>query len=413
MISNDVLKKQVLRHFFEVEILKESYSTDKVKTLFNVQTGKKDANFGSSDGEYPFFTCAKEPIRCSSYSYDMNAIIIAGNGDIGNISIYEGKFEAYQRTYLISQKSESIYLKYAYYYFLAYWVDYNLNKMYGAVIPYIRLGNLENFEISYPRSLNKQKEIVQKIDEMFELIEIKEKNDNEKVKFKELLKEKILDKAVEGKLVENNKKESVDISKFFVDKKLEKVSEEDFLYTIPDNWVWMRLGNLCKTNDTSSFSDGPFGSNLKKEHYIQEPEVRIIQLSNIGINGWEDSNVKYTSYKHLETISRCEVFPGNIVIAKMMPAGRPLIVPDLGTKIVLGSDAVKFIPNDNLSIKYIYYAIKSKMFVKQVYSDVSGITRTRTSVGKLKTYLVPIPPLDEQKRIVEKIENLFELIEQL
>ena len=75
-----------------------------LKEVSHILTGKKDANFGDVGGEYLFFTCAKEPIRASSYSFDCDAVILAGNGDF-NVKLYRGKFEAYQRTYDDSAES--------------------------------------------------------------------------------------------------------------------------------------------------------------------------------------------------------------------------------------------------------------------------------------------------------------------
>lgn len=66
-----------------------------------ILTGKKDANFGTKDGKYLFFTCAQEPIKAPSYSFDCDAVILAGNGDF-NVKLYRGRFEAYQRTYVFS-----------------------------------------------------------------------------------------------------------------------------------------------------------------------------------------------------------------------------------------------------------------------------------------------------------------------
>lgn len=224
------------------------------------------------------------------------------------------------------------------------------------------------------------------------------------------LKKSIYDSAMMGKLtLQLSTDTSIEeIYKFLkFDINLSNIKDSEIPFEIPGNWKWERLGNLGETSDTSSFSDGPFGSNLKTQHYILEPEVRIIQLSNIGENGWINDNVKYTSFSHLKTISRCEVKAGDFAIAKMMPAGRPVIIPDLGTKVVLGSDAVKFVPNKVLNQNYLYYCLKSPMFIKQVYSEVHGITRVRTSLNKLKNYLIPIPPLEEQQRIVERINDLF------
>ena len=191
-----------------------------------------------------------------------------------------------------------------------------------------------------------------------------------------------------------------------------KVKANDPPFDIPENWLWIPIGNLGESTGTDSFSDGPFGSNLKTVHYITEPEVRIIQLSNIGENGWKDQNVKYTSYKHLEeVIPRCEVHPGDFVIAKMMPAGRTIEVPDLGTRITLGSDAMKFVPNKNLDKKYLLWAMHSQAFLEQVYSEAHGITRVRTTLNGVKSYVLPIPPLKEQHRIVAKIEEMLPYVE--
>ena len=77
-----------------------------------ILTGKKDANFGTADGIYPFFTCSQESIKAPSYSFDTNAVILAGNGDF-NVKLYRGKFEAYQRTYVLSPTEEKyLYLLY-------------------------------------------------------------------------------------------------------------------------------------------------------------------------------------------------------------------------------------------------------------------------------------------------------------
>ncbi len=202
------------------------------------------------------------------------------------------------------------------------------------------------------------------------------------------------------------KKKKVDLSP---EEKLEQalVPVGEHPYEIPDNWVWVRFGELAV-----DIADGPFGSNLKREHYTDNHEVRIIQLSNIGDNGWKEKNIKYTTFDHLETISRSRVFPGQLVIAKMMPAGRAIIVPDLEKAYVLSSDAIKFVPYDRLNIYYLLYGINSTDFRNQVSCDTQGVTRARTSIKKLRNYSFPLPPLSEQQRIVERIESLFEKLDQ-
>ena len=192
-------------------------------------------------------------------------------------------------------------------------------------------------------------------------------------------------------------------------KESEEIVDDEIPYDIPDNWMWVRLENLTANIDIP-MADGPFGSNLKKEHYTTNREVRIIQLSNVGASGWRDENVKYTTFEHLKTIERSAVNAGEIVIAKMMPAGRAIIVPDVDKQYVLSSDCVKFVPHPELLTSYLYYAINSDMFRKQVLGSITGVGRERTSLSKLKNFLIPVPPYAEQVRIVEKLESLLNLI---
>ena len=126
--------------------------------LTKIKTGKLDANASSINGEYPFFTCSKEPLRISTYSYDCECVLVAGNGDL-NVKYYNGKFDAYQRTYIIEDNgSGKLYLPYLYYFMDSYIEE--LRKLsIGGVIKYIKLGNLTEALIELP-PINTQKEIV-------------------------------------------------------------------------------------------------------------------------------------------------------------------------------------------------------------------------------------------------------------
>ncbi|MCB1659723.1 MAG: restriction endonuclease subunit S, partial [Pseudomonadales bacterium] len=66
-------------------------------------TGKKDVNEGEKFGIYPFFTCSRNHIYSNKFSFDTEALLIAGNGEVGNVEYYKGKFEAYQRTYVLDK----------------------------------------------------------------------------------------------------------------------------------------------------------------------------------------------------------------------------------------------------------------------------------------------------------------------
>ncbi len=299
-----------------------------------------------------------------------------------------------------------------------------INNGRGTTVATLTIIRSEKLLVPLP-PLSEQSRIAAKIAQLFALLRKVESSTQQYAELQTLLKSKVLDLAMRGKLVKQDpndepasellkkikaeKAELIKEKKIKESKPLPPITDEEKPFDIPDSWEWVRLGDLTAPVEYA-MADGPFGSNLKKTDYTLDPEVRIIQLSNIGENGWKDQNVKYTTFEHLKSIQRSEVFPGNIVIAKMMPAGRAIIVPNKDKKYVLSSDAVKFIPDTHIYKDFLIYAINSNTYRDQVNEKLQGTTRPRTSLKKLKNFLIPLPPFDEQKRIVTKTFDLFNMI---
>ena len=131
----------------------------KIGEITSIRTGKLDANAASPDGAYQFFTCSREPLRISTYSYDCECVLVAGNGDL-NVKYYNGKFDAYQRTYIIEDNSTGrLYMPYLYFFMLGY-IEELRKQAIGGVIKYIKLGNLTEALIELP-TIEEQKKIVQ------------------------------------------------------------------------------------------------------------------------------------------------------------------------------------------------------------------------------------------------------------
>jgi type I restriction enzyme S subunit len=131
-------------------------------SLTQIRTGKLDANASSSDGEYPFFTCAIKPLRIATYSYDTECVLVAGNGDL-NVKYYDGKFDAYQRTYIIESTDKSrLNVRYLYH-FMERYVSKLREMAIGGVIKYIKLGYLTDAQVPLP-SLPEQKRIAAILD---------------------------------------------------------------------------------------------------------------------------------------------------------------------------------------------------------------------------------------------------------
>ncbi|MDD4591746.1 MAG: restriction endonuclease subunit S [Parabacteroides sp.] len=139
----------------------------------NIKTGKLDANASSPNGKYPFFTCSKEPLQISSYSYDCECVLVAGNGDL-NVKYYNGKFDAYQRTYIIESKDKEILdLRYLYF-FIDSKMNFIRNQSIGGVIKYIKLGDLTSLKIPM-FDIHKQLNIAATLDKANELIALRKK----------------------------------------------------------------------------------------------------------------------------------------------------------------------------------------------------------------------------------------------
>ena len=152
--------------------MRECWEYKKLGEIINVRTGKLDANASSEDGQYPFFTCSREPLRISSYSYDCECVLVAGNGDL-NVKYYNGKFDAYQRTYIITLK-ESITetsVPYLYKFFTSY-IEVLRQRSIGGIIKYIKLGDITNAILPLP-PLSMQETIVSELDKINELIRLK------------------------------------------------------------------------------------------------------------------------------------------------------------------------------------------------------------------------------------------------
>ena len=115
--------------------------------LCSITTGKLDANANTPDGLYPFFTCGKDTLSIDNYAFDGEAILIAGNGDIGHTKYYCGKFNAYQRTYvLMNFKADAQFIKMGIDTYLPQKIS---EETQGGAMPYIKLSTLTSLKIPF------------------------------------------------------------------------------------------------------------------------------------------------------------------------------------------------------------------------------------------------------------------------
>ena len=121
----------------------------KLGDVAKIRTGKLDANAADEDGLYPFFTCAEKTLRINTAAYDCECVLVAGNGDL-NVKYFNGKFNAYQRTYIIESKGDKeLHVPYLYR-FLSHYVKTLRKESIGGVIKYIKLGSLTGARLQLP-----------------------------------------------------------------------------------------------------------------------------------------------------------------------------------------------------------------------------------------------------------------------
>ena len=136
--------------------IKESTSGNtyvKLGDICQITTGKLDANEQVDNGIYPFFTCAEQPFKIDSFAFDTEALLISGNGaNLGYINYYNGKFNAYQRTYVLDIFSENIqYIKWALKVLLPKRIAIEKSS---SNTPYIVLSTLSDLRLPIPNKSN-------------------------------------------------------------------------------------------------------------------------------------------------------------------------------------------------------------------------------------------------------------------
>lgn len=154
--------------------------------------------------------------------------------------------------------------------------------------------------------------------------------------------------------------------------------------------------------------DGPFGSNLKKSDYIDDSENGIPVLTTKNLHGdYSKDSVRYISKEKYETLKRSTVYPGDILVAKIGSIGTCGIYPLSCKNALIPANLLKITVLPTVDRKYVYYYIQSRGFQEKIKAISTATAQPAFNVTKFRKLHIPIPPLQEQKRIVARIEELF------
>jgi len=154
-------------------------------------------------------------------------------------------------------------------------------------------------------------------------------------------------------------------------------------------------------------SDGPFGSNLKTEHY-QNTGIRVIRLQNIGVGEFQDEDKAYISESHFETIKKHSCKAGDVLIATMGdPNIRACMFPEEISFAVNKADCIQLRPKSNVIMaEYICGFINSPSAIYLIAKFLHGQTRTRISMGQLSNLNIPVPPIKLQSKFVDIVKQV-------
>jgi type I restriction enzyme S subunit len=359
--------------------------------LSSIKTGKKDVNEGDPDGNYPFFTCSRTPSRSRSFSFDTEAILIAGNGEVGNVIYFKGKFEAYQRTYVLHDfKANTQYLTH----FLRANLRARLESQHiGSVIPFIKLGDLNDFSIRLPANTVEQQKIVQILDTLDTQIQKTEALIAKLEKIKEGLLHDLLTRGIDqnGKLRPTPEQAP-------------ELYKESALGLIPKEWHKGTISDYLLQN--GGIKPGPFGSSITKNMYRSSGykiygQEQVIRADPTFGNYYIDRN----KYSELIDFS---VQPRDILISLVGTVGKVLIIPESHEQGIINPRLMRLRPNQNIcNSEFLSHVLTSVLFTRKLTALAGGGTMPVINKRIVQSVVLPVIPLTEQNEIRSKISSLL------
>lgn len=334
----------------------------KLGNITRIKAGKLDANAAREGGIYPFFTCARIPLKIDRYAYDCECVLVAGNGDL-NVKYYSGKFEAYQRTYIIESLDKTkLSTKYLFY-FLSYYIHILRAQTTGGVIKFIKLGNLTEAPLSLP-ILETQKKIVAELDNIEEGIRVKE------------TQLKALDELIQSRFTEM----------------FEHIKTKD------------KISNLCLVNPA------------KPKNIDDNLLVSFLPMANVSEQGNADLSVirKYQEVKKGFTYFQDD----DILFAKITPCmenGKGALVKNLKNNIGFGSTEFHVIRVQKALIpQYLFTITQSKSFRSLAKANMTGsVGQQRVPASFIENFSIPVPPFPLQNKFaqfVQQVEKAKEIV---
>lgn len=315
------------------------------------------------------------------------------------------------------------------YYWLATLENTFIKKATGTTFVAITGEVIKNQVIPLP-PLTEQKRIVAKIEELLPLIDRYEKAWNRledlNKRFPADMQKSILQMAIQGKLVEQRpeegtaeelykqiqkeKKQLIKAGKIKKGKSLPEITEDEIPFDIPESWKWVRFNNLCSVLTCGYASTPTYVSKDKGMPFISAKNVKPYRFMP------DDHNyISHELYDKLTQNAKPE--KGDILLTRVGAGiGEAAIIDtDLDFAIYVSLTLIKLVNNSLIDNRYVLYWLNSPIGVSSAKKNIYGknASQGNLNVKNVRDFLVPLPPLAEQKRIVAKLEEILPLCDKL
>ena len=228
----------------------------------------------------------------------------------------------------------------------------------------------------------------------------------------EQLKASILQYAIQGKLVEQRPEDGTadeylsEVCKLLsANRRI--IDDEEKYIDIPQSWTWACISDLTTEEYVND------GNWVLSKDMVTQGDVKLIQLGSIGDNQYKEKGFKYLTYDHFQELNGRQIYPGYLLVNRLIGDKMlSCILPELDGILMTAVDVCWIAPHEECyDLRFLMYALSSSLFQGKVKELGRGTTRFRISKLNLINIAFPIPPLEEQHRIVAKIEELLPYVD--
>ena len=376
-------------------------------------------------GKYPLVALSDERRNHSEFQFDAKAVIVPlisstghGHASMKRVHYQEGKFALGNILCAVIPNDETqLNAKYLHLYLQQFKETLLVPLMKGAANVSLPMNKLADIEIEVP-SFERQLEIIELEDEAAEYKnELEEKlilQNGDVTK----LRQALLREAMQGKLTKQNVKDgnATDLlknvkakkEKLKKEKSIQSINEEEFPFDIPENWVWVALGEIAVLNARIGWKG------LSASEYKNEGPL-FLSVHSLNYGDYVDySKAFHVSQQRYDESPEIMLQDNDILICKDGAGiGKLGIVRGLKEQATTNSSLLVIRCSKILNVKFVYYYLVSDHFQKIVNSKIMGGTTPHLYQRDLVNFSVALPPIPEQNRIVKKIEQLMQLCDEL